>query len=691
LETFEHIKKVHVIFKTHLDIGFTDLSSAILHKYRNEYIPHAIRLAESLNQGGERRFIWTVGSFLIDDFLRHAPTEEVAAMEAAIRRGDITWHAMATTAHTELMDRELLDFSLSLSKDLDQRFGRTTIGAKMTDVPGHTIALVSALADAGVEYLHLGVNCASPMPHVPTLFRWQHNGKEVIVHYSEDYGTPLVIDGFDEAIEYAYTGDNTGPQNEETVLSILEKIQKKYPHAQVVASTVSDFALSLRRIREHLPVVREEIGDTWIHGCGTDPVKVSIFEDLLRLKHQWLQDGRLSVDMPFYHDFMTDLLLIAEHTWSVDIKKYLFDFTNWEKAAFQAARQRNVTDISLIPQEHEALKRVILEELEIFRNGDTTGSYAIYEEAQAEQMAYLLHALSVLPSDLQKEARAYFEARQPKAPAPVDFTYPMLLQRDLHFGDWMCRVAADGSMSYLKKGDRVLVDSSAGQETFAKPIYEIYDALTIKKTQYLYNVHLEKNLGWTEGDFGKAGLETVKDLRNRSYSFAVTGMTVEKDTLTIRLVGDQTACEEYGCPREMRLNYRFSEQLELRLEWFDKDASRIPEAVWLGFCMNTENPHRWRMQKVDCLVSPYDVVSGGNRQMHIVPAWHYDGADGDLALHSLHAPLCAVGGRGLYQLDNRTPSLENGIWYNLFNNRWGTNFKTWCEDNVSLCFCLEVD
>ncbi|MBQ2780541.1 MAG: hypothetical protein IJF42_03170 [Clostridia bacterium] len=77
--------------------------------------------------------------------------------------------------------------------------------------------------------------------------------------------------------------------------------------------------------------------------------------------------------------------------------------------------------------------------------------------------------------------------------------------------------------------------------------------------------------------------------------------------------------------------------------------------------------------------------------MHIVPAWHYDGADGDLALHSLHAPLCAVGGRGLYQLDNRTPSLENGIWYNLFNNRWGTNFKTWCEDNVSLCFCLEVD
>ena len=64
------------------------------------------------------------------------------------------------------------------------------------------------------------------------------------------------------------------------------------------------------------------------------------------------------------------------------------------------------------------------------------------------------------------------------------------------------------------------------------------------------------------------------------------------------------------------------------------------------------------------------------------------GADGALTLRALHAPLCAVGGRGLYRLDDRVPSLEHGMWYALFNNRWGTNYKTWCEDDASFTFTL---
>ena len=32
----------------------------------------------------------------------------------------------------------------------------------MTDVPGHTLGIVPLLAEAGVRFLHLGVNTASP-------------------------------------------------------------------------------------------------------------------------------------------------------------------------------------------------------------------------------------------------------------------------------------------------------------------------------------------------------------------------------------------------------------------------------------------------------------------------------------------------------------------------------------------------
>lgn len=36
------MKKVHVVFKTHLDLGFTDLASNVLANYNSSYIPKAI-------------------------------------------------------------------------------------------------------------------------------------------------------------------------------------------------------------------------------------------------------------------------------------------------------------------------------------------------------------------------------------------------------------------------------------------------------------------------------------------------------------------------------------------------------------------------------------------------------------------------------------------------------------------------
>ena len=49
-----------------------------------------------------------------------------------------------------LEDRRITDrHGLSLSQRLDRRFGKTTIAAKMTDVPGHSRAIVPLLAASG--------------------------------------------------------------------------------------------------------------------------------------------------------------------------------------------------------------------------------------------------------------------------------------------------------------------------------------------------------------------------------------------------------------------------------------------------------------------------------------------------------------------------------------------------------------
>ena len=44
----EKIEKVYVAFKTHLDVGFTDLSSVVTERYVHDFIPKAIEVSERL-------------------------------------------------------------------------------------------------------------------------------------------------------------------------------------------------------------------------------------------------------------------------------------------------------------------------------------------------------------------------------------------------------------------------------------------------------------------------------------------------------------------------------------------------------------------------------------------------------------------------------------------------------------------
>ena len=86
------IKRVHVIYKTHLDIGYTNMGQTVLDSYVQEHIPHAIDLALKINTPEHKKFIWTVGSFLADYYKRHATPEQLEKMDEAIRLGYFRRH-----------------------------------------------------------------------------------------------------------------------------------------------------------------------------------------------------------------------------------------------------------------------------------------------------------------------------------------------------------------------------------------------------------------------------------------------------------------------------------------------------------------------------------------------------------------------------------------------------------------------
>lgn len=79
-------------------------------------------------------------------------------------------HAPPFTTHTELLDEDTFLYGLSIVDELDRIRGRKSVAAKMTDVPGHTKAIVPLLARHGIKLLHIGVNGASAVLDVPECF-----------------------------------------------------------------------------------------------------------------------------------------------------------------------------------------------------------------------------------------------------------------------------------------------------------------------------------------------------------------------------------------------------------------------------------------------------------------------------------------------------------------------------------------
>ncbi len=331
------IKEVLLIFKTHLDIGFTDYAKNVKQKYLESHIPNAIKLGYKLKDT-DTPFVWTVGSWLMWEALK---TDKSGMVKKAIEDGIISWHALPFTTHTEIMSRELFEYGLSLSERLDKMFNKKTIAAKMTDVPGHTAAIVPLMKKRGIELLHIGVNAATPMPNVLPIFKWCYDGEEIVVMYQSGYGKNMEIGEY--AICFGHTLDNLGPQSEEDIERVYNDIRSKYPDAKIKAATLND-AVEIVREAKNLPCIEGEIGDTWIHGVGTDPKKLGRYRELLRyIEKEGIGDKDLS----------DNLLLVPEHTWGMDVKTFFHNDKDFMPCDFDKTKndkQRKIIEESWAEQ-----------------------------------------------------------------------------------------------------------------------------------------------------------------------------------------------------------------------------------------------------------------------------------------------------------------------------------------------------
>ena len=641
---------LHLVFKTHLDLGFTGYASAVRAQYHDYFIPMALDTGEHFlkENPDEPQFIWTTGSWLIWDHLETQPRDKVKRLERAIENGIIRWHALPFTTHTELMSPALLDEGLSISRDLDTRFGLVTRAAKMTDVPGHTLGIVPALAKAGVDFLHIGVNSASTPPDVPPVFRWRApDGAEILVMYQSEYGTTFVPDGMEDGVAFAHTMDNMGPQNAGHVVDSFYQLGEANPGFAVKASTLDGFADVLRKHRDTFPVVESEIADSWIHGVGSAPARVSRYLAARRAFDRF-SDGTMT---PERRAFGRKLLEVAEHTWGVDIKVYLRDEAAWDRSAFEAARRSD-------PR------------------------FAITEGAWAEQDAIVDAALACLSAD----DRAAVEA-EPVA-EPIDGGGPILAGETYTLGDWGLQFSPDtGALQSARRGSQPVASAIEGGPGVFAFTYESYDAADMDAYKDSY---LTARYRWGIQDHGKPGLEHAESAASGQFGAVRAQIVTDGDALTVVAFGEPVAVETLGAPARVQTTYRADgDALNVSVSLFGKPANRMPEAGFITFAAQAQ-AESWRMRKLGLDIDPRTVIANGNRQLHAVDRVSARSDDGGFALETHDAPLFAPGGLPFLQFARDVPDMARGGRFAVFNNKWGTNFSMWCEGDFTFRFTLRA-
>jgi hypothetical protein len=460
----------------------------------------------------------------------------------------------------------------------------------------------------------------------------------------------------------AVRGDNSGPHTPEEIAQIHADLALRFPNAQIMATNLSDMANALMPYRAGLPVVKQEIGDTWIYGVASDPLKVARYRALSRLRDEWIANSKFKTGDETDLNLLRHVLLEAEHTWGTDTKTWL-DFRNY------------------IPAD---LAKML----------DTT-NYKVVEFSWAEKRKDLLDGIATLPNELRAEAGHALESVKPSEPALPATVHPAgqaIETAQFH-------VVIDPHTGAITG----LFHKATGREwAGAANLIALLTYQTLSQDDYqsFIGAYVTTKEDWARKDFGKPNIE-LYGAKNQEWHPASAEVRVEETQeghrilILPRFEDDEAARSGRAAfPRKVFVEIHLPKtkaEAHITVSCFDKPATRMPEALWLTFNPIAEDEKMWTLEKSGQAISPFDVAVSGNRHMHCLQkGFKYENASDLFAVDTLDAPVVALGERAPLLFTNDQPDLTKGIHSCLFNNAWGTNYIMWYGEDIKARFVLSA-
>ncbi|XP_064635221.1 uncharacterized protein LOC135492603 isoform X2 [Lineus longissimus] len=677
------IRKVHIIYMNHLDVGFNNYLDNVINLYFSKYFPQAVQRAAELSDGGyDETFRYTTHPWLVSMYLdcpqyihllpgdkvKCPSVDEVKVFTRAVELGIITWHAGPMNMQYEFMDEALLTHAFNFTLSLDQRFNITRKYRTLSqrDVPGMTQAVIPVLVKQGIAAITVGVNAASSPPAVPRIFNWEYKGQRVLAMWHPN-GYPdnpgrnpnnpgglsvddcVTIDGFDEAMCFAFRSDNQGPpQSLQEILGYYEILRKEFPGAKLGASYLEDFTAAVMAVRDKLPTITNEIGDTWIQGIQSDPRKVAEMRAFLRNRAECLKKGLCSYSDPRFFNSSRLLLKTAEHTWG---RNGVWDTINWSNTAFQKVKNSKG-----------------------FKNN---------EQAWLGQRYFTYYALKALGSHpLASDVIKEFTDLQAQKVDLAGYERDIDLQYKCKFG-LALQFSNQGFIQWLSD-NRSQIQWTSRENGLAKFQYVTYSqkdfdamnaaytyatwfALGLEKPNITKNAHPESKI-WDP--------QLVEFYRKNDGSCDFYAHLEMKEFQT---------STKYGAPPDIWIHYNVtnSKGIDVTVQWFNKPATRMPEGIFLSFQPDPRDGYGWIMSKSGQMVDPTNVVLNGSQRHHAIDRGvAYVNKEGTgIAFTSKDVALVSTVTKNLpptaFPLPLHQTDEITGMSYNLFNNLWNVNYVFW--------------
>ncbi len=730
------VRRVIIAFKTHFDIGYTDLAANVIARYRTTMIDQALAVVDANRSLPPEQFVWTLPGWplskIAEDWPGQSPQRKARVLEA-FRQGRFVVHALPFTTHTETLDLEDLVRGLGFASRLCRQAGLPLPrDAKMTDVPCHSWVLPTLLNHAGVDFLHLGCNAASSSPRVPMLFWWEGpDGSRLLTMYSASgYGTGLVPpEGWPYRTWLAliHTGDNHGPPTPQEVAAVLEQARRTLPGVEVRIGRLSDFADAILREESSVPVVRGDMPDTWIHGPMCDPLGASLarhtraalpgieaLHTQLRAWKQAVPDATSSLASAYENS-----LLYGEHTWggalywvtAYQAGKVKFPYGGAFQSELAAGRFKRLEQswadhTAYIETAHTLSERLRQDLLAVLARGVAVRGPRIvvfnplpWPRSDVVTVRWQFGPLAaVIPAEggqaiacqtdagtvrfLASEVPALgYRTFVPALEAPADAAkLDVDVQAStLETPEW--RVVLDPqrlgirSLVYRPRG-RELVDSTA-PHALGQYLYERFDA---EQVAAYVRAYVKIKADWAINELGKPPMPPAGEVPYRAAAPEPGAVHLESSAWHAQALmeGKVSGPVPHRVTTRVRL-YRNVPYVDLELTIHGKAKDSWPEACWMCLPLRADPP-RFQLARLGSIVDPArDLVPGSNHDL----LWLVGG----LVVHDPEGR-----GVGLCPLDHALVSLQRpGCWQytpdfvprqarvyvNIFNNQWTTNFRMW--------------